>query len=145
MMQTAAKRKGREEKQRALVAAAQAGVMTEEDDDVYVQAQKARAKRRERKPSLISQVQRRSQKLTHEKTLPENLLQPLIAYVQEQFPGIRFNERGSREKPLSHRIIKDKFHPEMNGYGILITTSGNRFFINPNTKEIFEGDNNNYA
>lgn len=144
-MKTAAERKEKDEKQRSLVAAAQNGVMAEEDDDVYVQAKKARAKRRERKPKLISQVQRRTQKLQHDKSLPEEYLNPLIAYVQEQFPEIRFNERGSREKPLAHRFINDKFHPEMNGYGVLITTSGNRFFINPKTMEVFEGDNNNYV
>lgn len=90
----------------------------------------------------IKGYRKRRTYLTHRTELKPEQLQPMIDFVNENYPWVRFNQPDSQERVMAHYVADDKNHEEILGWYFMLTTSAQKFYMNPATGEIFEGQGN---
>lgn len=113
-------------------------------DAVALGESEPRKKKRTASRKTISSMRKRFSHIEHRKELKPEQLNPIVAHVQAEYQEIRFNEKGSKEYVLAHYLVDDNKHPEFDGWPFMLTSSGNKFYLNPATGEVIEGDNNTY-
>jgi transcription initiation factor TFIIIB Brf1 subunit/transcription initiation factor TFIIB len=134
-MKTAAEAKDAKEKFKTKIANMIAGA---QEDFV---PNKRRGRKSNPNVRVLSQITRKVEKITHRRELPKDVLERFVAAIQAEYPDSGFNHPKSDEKVLAHYRCPAE-HRRTPNWAFILSTSGNQFYFNEETGEIFVGDNN---
>lgn len=86
----------------------------------------------------LSQAGRPRKKIVHRKELDQQTLDKLVTLIRDTYPEKRFNMAGSKEGVLAHYISQME---QSKGWPSLVTTSGCKFWLNPDGELVISDDN----
>lgn len=99
---------------------------------------KAQAKKKIR---TIREIEPKGLRVTLRKELPAAIVEKFVAAIDEVYPGLRINREGSNEYIFDH-FYETKDHKFAPGWPVCVTSSGDKYWLDPDTDELIASVHN---